>query len=219
MAFGLFEAPATFLKAMNTTLFPLLHKCVLVFFDDILIFSKTAEEHVQHLHLVLELLRQDKWQVKMSKCSFMQRQLRYLGHVISKDGVATDPNKITAVQQWHVPQSVKDQRSFLGLADYYRRFVRHFGIIAKPLTELLKKGVPFHWTDLQSKSFEALKQALTSAPVLTLPDFTKPFCIETDASGIGVGAVLMQGAHPLAFLSKALGPRSQGLSTYEKEYK
>lgn len=117
-----------------------------------------------------------------------------------------------------MPQNVKDLRSFLGLAGYYRCFVRHFSIIARPLTELLKKGAPFCWTDHQSQSFEALKAALTSAPVLVLPDFKKPFTIETDASGIGVGAVLMQGCHPLAFLSKALGPRSQGLSTYEKEY-
>lgn len=104
MAFGLSGAPATFLKAMNTTLYPFLRKCVLVFFDDILIFSKTAKEHVHHLRLVLELLRRDKWQVKMSKCSFMQRQLRYLGHVISEAGVATDPDRVTAVQQWPTPQ-------------------------------------------------------------------------------------------------------------------
>lgn len=146
----------------------------------------------------------------------MQRQLHYLGHVISEAGIATDPDKISAVQQWPVPRSVKDLRSFLGLAGYYRRFVKHFGIIAKPLTELLKKGIPFHWIKLEAKSFEALKLALISAPVLALPDFQKPFCIETDASGIGVGAVLMQGGHPLAFFSKALGPRSQGLSTYGK---
>lgn len=218
MAFGLSGAPVTFLKAMNTTLHPLLRKCVLVFFDDILIFSKTKEEHVVYLRVVLELLRRDKWQVKMSKCSFLQRQLRYLGHVISEAGVATDPDKITAIQQWSVPQSIKDLRSFLGLAGHYRRFVKHFGIIARPLTDLLKKGTPFHWTEHQSNSFEALKSALTLAPVLALPDFSKPFCIETDAIGIGIGAVLMQGDHPLAFLSKALGPRSQGLSTYEKEY-
>jgi len=112
------------------------------------------------------------------------------------------------------------QRStqFFGLAGYYRHFVRHFAIIAKPLTELLKKGVPFHWTEPQANSFQALKDALTTALVLALPDFKKPFCVETEASGIGIGAILMQGGHPLAFLSKALGPRSQGLSTYEKEY-
>jgi len=156
--------------------------------------------------------------VKMSKCHFAQRQLRYLGHVISEDGVATDPDKINAILQWPVPQSVKELRSFLGLAGYYRRFVKHFGIISKPLMDLLRKGAVYVWTDIQDKAFSALKQALTTAPVLALLDFSRPFAIETDASGIGIGAVLMQGGHPLAFLSKALGPRSQGLSTYEKEY-
>jgi hypothetical protein len=148
----------------------------------------------------------------------MQHQLRYLGHIISENGVATDPDKITAVHQWLVPRSVKDLRSFLGLVGYYRCFIKHFGVIAKLLTELLKKGVLFHWIELQSNSFEALKLASTTAPVLALSHFTKPFCIKTDASGIDIGAVLMQCGHPLAFLSKALGPRSQGLSTYGKEY-
>jgi len=218
MAFGLTGAPATFLHAMNTTLRSLLRKCVLVFFDDILIFSRSYEEHVEHVRLVLQLLQRDHWQVKMSKCHFAQRQLRYLGHVISEAGVATDPDKINAVIQWPVPQTIKELRSFLGLAGYYRRFVKHFGLISRPLTALLRKGVVFIWTDQQQDAFIALKQALTSAPVLALPDFSCPFVVETDASGAGIGAVLTQGGHPIAFLSKALGPRSQGLSTYEKEY-
>jgi hypothetical protein len=218
MAFGLSGAPATFLKAMNTTLHPVLRKCVLVFFDDILIYSHNFAEHVQHVRLVLELLAKDQWQVKLSKCLFAQRQLRYLGHIISEQGVATDPAKVEAVLSWPAPVSVKELRSFLGLAGYYRRFVRHFSLIAKPLTDLLKKGSIFAWTDQHLQSFEALKQAITSAPVLVLPDFAQPFVLETDASGTGVGAVLLQRGHPLAFMSKALGPCLQGLSTYEKEY-
>jgi hypothetical protein len=218
MAFGLSGAPTTFLKAMNTTLHPVLRKCVLVFFDDILIYSHSFAEHVQHVRLVLELLAKDQWQVKLSKCLFAQRQLRYLGHIISEQGVATDPVKVEAVLSWPAPVSVKELRSFLGLAGYYRRFVRHFSLIAKPLTDLLKKGSIFAWTDQHQQSFEALKQAITSAPVLVLPDFAQPFVLETDASGTGVGAVLLQRGHPLAFMSKALGPCLQGLSTYEKEY-
>ena len=154
----------------------------------------------------------------MSKCHFAQRQLRYLGHVILEKGVATNPDKVQAVLKWPVPRSVKELRSFLGLAGYYRRFVKHFGIISKPLTDLLRKGAVYVWTDSQDQAFLALKQALTTAPVLALPDFSRPFVVETDASGTGIGAILMQGGHPLAFLSKVLGPRLQGLSTYEKEY-
>lgn len=138
--------------------------------------------------------------------------------MISERGVATDPSKISAISQWPTPTNVKELRSFLGLAGYYRKFVRHFGVISKPLTELLKKNVVFVWTFTHDKSFAALKSALCNSPVLALPDFSKQFSIETDASGYGVGAVLMQEGHPLAFISKALGPRSQGLSTYEKEY-
>jgi hypothetical protein len=123
-----------------------------------------------------------------------------------------------AVLQWSTPKTVKDLRSFLGLARYYRRFVKHFGLISKPLTDLLRKGAVFVWTDIHEQAFDRLKTALTTAPVLALSDFSKPFTMETDASGGGIGAVLMQGGHPLAFLSKALGPRSLGLSTYEKEY-
>ena len=142
----------------------------------------------------------------------------YLGHLISEQGVATVPDKVQIVLQWPTPSSVKELRSFLGLAGYYRRFVRHFGMISRPLTNLLKKGALFVWTKVHEQSFLALKTALTSAPVLAMPNFSKPFVIKTDASGTGVGAVLMQQGHPLAFLSKSLSPRLQGLSMYEKEY-
>ena len=218
MPFGLSGAPATFQKAMNTTLSPLLRKCVLVFFDDILIYSKSYEEHLEHVKLVLQLLARDHWQVKLSKCIFAKRQVSYLGHVISQEGVSTDPSKVQAILRWPIPANVKELRGFLGLAGYYRKFVKHFGVIAKPLTELLKKGAIFMWTKDHQVAFQALQQALSSAPVLALPDFSTPFAIETDASGSGIGAVLMQNGHPLAYLRKPLGPRSQGLSTYEKEY-
>jgi hypothetical protein len=217
MSFGLSGAPATFQRAMNTTLAPLLRKCALVFFDDILVYSPTLSQHHTDLEGVLQLLRRDKWQVKRSKCSFAKQQLSYLGHVISSQGVATKEDKIRVVRDWITPTNVKQLRGFLGLAGYYRKFVRHFGIICRPLTALLKKGALFIWTSECVQAFEALKQALVSAPVLALPDFAKTFVIETDACDNGIGAVLQQDGHPLAFLSRALGPRSSGLSVYEKE--
>jgi hypothetical protein len=218
MAFGLTGAPGTFQAAMNSTLAPYLRKFALVFFDDILIYRKSLEENLVHIRLVFELLVKDQWKIKLSKCSFVQREISYLGHVISEKGVATDPKKIEAIAQWPTPQNVKELRSFLGLAGYYRKFVRHFGLLVKPLTDLLKKHSVFVWTSIHQNSFQSLQTTLCNSPVLSLPDFSKTFSIEIDASGSGVGAILLQDNHPLAFLSKALGPKSRGLSAYEKEY-
>ncbi|WVZ88094.1 hypothetical protein U9M48_034647 [Paspalum notatum var. saurae] len=211
-------APGTFLSAMNTTLGPYLRKFILVFFDDILIYSKSLAEHLHHLRLTFEILSRDHWFVKQSKCAFAQRSIAYLGHIVSNQAVSTDPAKIDAITHWPAPTIVKELRSFLGFAGYYRKFVRNFSLIAKPLFDLLKKGTLFIWTTAHTSSFEALKHALSQTPVLSLPDFTKPFCIEADASGVGIGAVLLQEGHPLAYISKPLGPKSLGLSTYEKEY-
>lgn len=218
MSFGLTGAPGTFQDAMNTTLHPCLRKFVLVFFNDILIFSSSLKEHIQHLRIVFELLAKDHWHLKLSKCSFAQTQINYLGHVISAARVGTNPSKLEAISLWPTPSSVKELRSFFGLVGYYRRFVWHFGIMSKPLTNLLKKHALFIWTAEHEEAFQALKAALCQSPVLALSDFSKQFTIETDASDAGVGAVLMQDGHPLAFLSKALGPKSRGLSMYEKEF-
>lgn len=217
MPFGLAGAPATFLGAMNSTLRPLLRKCVIVFFDDILVYSKSLTEHTQHLQQVLQLLRKDQWKVKFSKCAFGQQQISYLGHVVNSAGVSTDPSKIQSIAQWPTPVSAKQVRSFLGLAGYYRKFVKHFGIIARPLFNLLKKQIPFVWTEATNTAFELLKQNLISAPLLALPNFHKQFTIDTDACEYGVGAVLQQEGHPIAYMSKALGHKNRGLSTYEKE--
>ncbi|KAM3348690.1 hypothetical protein ACQJBY_022133 [Aegilops geniculata] len=217
MAFGVAGGPATFNGSMHTTLHPLLRICVLVFFDDILVFSKTLKEHIEHVRQVLQLLRADQWRVKQSKCAFGQQHIAYLGHVINAAGVSTDPSKIDTIKNWPKPMNVNEVRSFLGLAGYYHKFVKHFGIIARPMFNLLKKGHPFVWTDETQKAFELLKQGLISAPVLQLPDFSKTFVIDTDACDYGVGAVLQQGGHPIAYMSKPLGPKHRGLSTYEKE--
>jgi hypothetical protein len=162
-------------------------------------------------------LDQHHFKVNLSKCSFAKTQLHYLGHVISQNGVATDPGKVSIIKSWPSPRSAKEIRSFLGLAGYYRKFVANFGILSRPLTNLLKKGQLFVWHSEHEQAFNALKQALINAPVLALPDFSQQFEIETDASDKGIGAVLHQAGHPIAFVSKALGPRHQALSTYEKE--
>ncbi|XP_024314628.1 uncharacterized protein LOC112270762 [Brachypodium distachyon] len=217
MSFGLTNAPATFQGTMNTILAPLLRRCVIVFIDDILIYNRTLEEHIDHPRQVFSLLQQHQLRVKRSKCSFAQPSIRYLGHVINAQGVANDEKNIAAVQNWPPPHNAKEVRGFLGLAGYYRKFVRHFAVISKLLTELLKKHALFLWTSETDHAFETLKTALVSAPVLALPNFTKTFILATDASDLGIGAVLTQEGHPLAFLSRALGLRSRGLSTYKKE--
>lgn len=218
LSLGLAGGPATFNGAIAETLHHVLCKCVLLFFDDILVFSRTLEDHAMHLSQVFQLLQCDQWKIKLSKCSFGQCQFSYLGHVVSSEGVATEPSKVEAVAAWPTPMSIKEVRRFLGLAGYYRRFIRHFGIIARPLFNLLKKGAPFAWMDATETAFQLLKEKLTSAPVLALPDFAKIFTVETDACDAGIGAVLQQQGHPIAFMSKALCPKFRGLSTYEKEY-
>lgn len=216
MPFGLTNAPATFQALMNQTFKDFLRKFVLVFFDDILVYSRNLQEHLDHLKLVLDTMRQHTLYAKLSKCSFGGQRVEYLGHVITGDGVATDPAKIEVVAQWPTPTTVKQLRGFLGLSGYYRRFIRSYGVIAKPLIDLLKKD-GFKWSEGAELSFQQLKTALCSAPVLALPDLTQQFIVETDASAMGIGAVLMQQHHPLAFISKALSPKQQVFSVYDKE--
>lgn len=217
MPFGLTSALATFQGCMNSILSPLLRKFVLVFVDDILIYSRSLSNHVQHLQSVFQILTEHHLKVKKSKCSFAQQRLAYLGHVISPNGVSTDEDKILVVRNWPTPTNVKELRGFLGLTGYYCKFVRYYGVLSKPLTNLLRKGQSYIWTATTEQAFQSLRQALVTAPVLAMPDFTAPFVVETDASDKGIGAILMQKQHPIAFLNRALGPRHQGLSTYEKE--
>jgi hypothetical protein len=172
---------------------------------------------LEHISVVLKLLQHHHFHVKLSKCSFAKQELCYLGHIISSQGVSTSPTKIEVIRNWPQPTTVKDLRSFLGMAGYYRKFVPNFGLISKPLTNLLRKDILFVWTSTTEASFQALKTALASTPVLAIPNFDKTFTVETGASAKGIGAVLQQQGHPIAFVSKALGTKAQGLSTYEKE--
>nr|CAN62821.1 hypothetical protein VITISV_013041 [Vitis vinifera] len=216
MPFGLTNAPSTFQSLMNNIFQPYLRKFIPVFFDDILIYSRSFSDHIHHLSIALQVLRENLLYAKSNKCFFGHSSIEYLGHVISSGGVYTDPQKVVAVRDWPTPITLKQLRGFLGLTGYYRRFVKDYGKIAKPLTDLLKKDA-FHWTEGSNQAFMALKQAMITAPVLALPNFSKEFIIETDASGQGIGAVLMQEGHPIAYISKALSDRFQTLSTYEKE--
>jgi hypothetical protein len=165
MPFGLTNAPSAFQALMNEVLRPFLRRCVLVFFDDILIYNKTWAEHLQHMRAVFTVLREHSLVLKRSKCLFAQRNVAYLGHVITGSGVAMDESKIDAVKAWPIPRTIRALRGFLGLTGYYRRFIHNYGIIAAPLTALLKKEA-FRWSDDATAAFNALKAAPTSAPVL-----------------------------------------------------
>ncbi|KAJ0779178.1 putative nucleotidyltransferase, Ribonuclease H [Helianthus annuus] len=216
MPFGLTNAPSTFQRLMNDIFRPFLRKFVLVFFDDILIYSATWEEHLSHLRLVFKTLLDNQLVAKLSKCVFGQTQVGYLGHIVSAESIAVDPEKIVCIQNWPTPKNVKDVRSFLGLAGYYRRFIRQYASIAGPLTDLLKKD-NFTWSPPQEDAFVRLKTLLSSTSVLRLPDFSKPFTIETDALGTGVGAVLSQDKQLIAFYSHKLSPRIQQASANQRE--
>lgn len=216
MPFGLTNAPSTFQSLMNEVFRPHLRQFVLVFFDDILVYSRTWDDHLQHLRVTLYLLRQNKLFAKMSKCVFGKSEVEYLGHMVSAKGVSAEPTKLQAITTWPLPTTVKNLRGFLGLTGYYRRFVQDYGRICSPLHGLLRKGV-FEWTPEATSAFQQLKIAMTSAPVLALPNYHKLFVVESDASGTGLGAVLMQEGHPIAYWSKGLSARDQALSTYEKE--
>jgi hypothetical protein len=217
MSFGLCNAPATFQCVMDSVLASCLRRYVLVFKDDILVYSPSLELHLDHLATVLKLLRDAQLYVKTSKCSFACSSLEYLGHIVSADGVTTNPQKTQAMVNWPVPTTVTELRGFLGLTRYYRMFVRNYAIIARPLTLLLKKK-SFVWTDSAIAAFQALKQAMSSTPVLCLPDFSKQFVVEMDACDSGIGAMLMQDQHPIAYLSKPLGAAHLALSIYDKEF-
>jgi hypothetical protein len=216
MPFGLTNAPSTFQGLMNSIFKPFLQKLVLVFFDDILIYSKSWEDHVQHVDKVLQLLKEKQIYAKPSKCFFGVKEVEYLGHILSHDGAKVDPNNIKAMMDWPIPKTLKNLRGFLVLTGYYRKFIWNYGRIEAPLTTLTKKDA-FSWTLEATKSFEQLKEVMCKAPVLTTPDFTKTFIVECDALGNGIGIVLMQEVRPLNFECRPLKGKDLHKPIYEKE--
>jgi hypothetical protein len=191
ISFGLTNAPAHFMYLMNSVFIPELDKFVVVFIDDILIYSKNEAKQAEHLLIVFQCLREHKLYAMFSKCDFWLKEVQLLGHIISENGISVNPSKIQDVLNWEATTSVPEIRSFLGLAGYYRRFVPDFSKIARPMTELLKKGVRFNWDDKCEQTFQTLRKLLTSAPVLAQPDITRPFDVYYDASGTGLGYVLI----------------------------
>ena len=216
MPFGLTNALATFQSLMNQVFKPFLRRCVLVFFDDILVYSADIDEHAKHLGMVFNVLKYNQLFANKKKCVIAHSQIQYLGHRISKRGVEADEDKIKKMINWPPPTNISGLRGFLGLTGYYRRFVKGYGEIAAPLTKLLQKNA-FKWNEEANTAFENLKLAMTTLPVLALPDWNIPFIIETDASGVGLGAVISQNGHPIAFFSQKLSTRAQNKSIYERE--
>ncbi|KAJ9557738.1 hypothetical protein OSB04_012352 [Centaurea solstitialis] len=217
MPFGLTNAPAAFMDLMNRVCRPMLDRSVIVFIDDILIYSKTKEEHVVHLREVLEVLRRERLYAKFSKCAFWLEEVQFLGHIINREGIKVDPAKIEAVMNSEVPKAPTEIRSFLGLAGYYRRFIQDFSKIAVPLTRLTKKSEPYVWGSEQQVAFDTLRQKLCEAPVLTLPEGVEDMTVYCDASRLGLGCVLMQRGRVIAYASRQLKPHEANYPTHDLE--
>ncbi|GJV00720.1 putative reverse transcriptase domain-containing protein [Tanacetum coccineum] len=217
MPFGLINAPAVFIDLMNRVCKPYLDKFVIVFIDDILIYSRNKEEHADHLRIILELLKKEKLYAKFSKCDFWISIVQFLGHVIDSQGIHVDPAKIEAVKNWASPTTPTEVRQFLGLAGYYRRFIKDFSKIAKSLTELTQKNKKYIWGEDQESAFQLLKQKLCEAPILALPEGNDDFVVYCDASHQGLGAVLMQREKVIAYASRQLKPNEENYTTHDLE--
>jgi hypothetical protein len=192
MAFGLTNAPSTFMRLMNEVLHAFIGKFVVVYFDDIFIYSKSIDEHIDHLRVVFNALRDEHLFGNLEKCTFCTDRVSFLGYVVTPQGIEVDHEKVEVIHGWSIPKILSHVQSFLGLARFYRHFVKDFSAIVAPLNELTEKGVPFSWGTRQENAFDMLKDKLTHAPLLQLPNFNKTFELECDASGIGLGGDMLQ---------------------------
>ena len=221
MPFGLCNAPSTFQRLMEMVLAGLHWSICLVYIDDVIVYGRTCQEHLTRLEEVFERLQHAGLKMKPSKCYLLQKRVRYLGHVLSENGVETDPEKISCIKNWPVPTNVEELRRFLGIATYYRRFVHQFARIAAPLHHLTNKGSAFYWSQECNDAFSTLKQKLSSAPVLCFPQFDREFIVDTDASDTGLGAVLSQVIEDeervVAYASRTLTKAERQYATTRKE--
>ncbi|KAJ9544324.1 hypothetical protein OSB04_024031 [Centaurea solstitialis] len=217
MPFGLTNAPAVFMDLMNRVCRPYLDKFVIVFIDDILIYSQSKKDHEHHLRLILELLKAEKLYAKFSKCEFWIREVHFLGHVVNKEGIHVDPTKIETIKKWEAPKTPTEIRQFLGLAGYYQRFIANFSKIAQPLTTLTQKDKKFIWGEKQEEAFQLLKHKLCNAPILALPEGTDNFVVYCDASHQGLGCVLMQNEKVIAYASRQLKVHEKNYTTHDLE--
>ncbi|GJT48758.1 reverse transcriptase domain-containing protein [Tanacetum coccineum] len=217
MPFGLTNAPAVFMDLMNRVCKPYLDKFVIVFIDDILIYSKTKKDHEHHLRLMLDLLRNEKLYAKFSKCEFWLQEVHFIGHVVNHDGIHVDPSKIEAVKSWKALTTPSEVRSFMGLVGYYRRFIENFSKIVKPLTSLTQKNQKYEWGEKQEKAFQTLKDNLCNAPILSLPDGVEDFVVYCDASNQRLRCVLMQRHKVIAYASRQLKSHEKNYTTHDLE--
>ncbi|XP_071708258.1 uncharacterized protein [Rutidosis leptorrhynchoides] len=217
MPFGLSNAPSTFMRLMNHVFKRFIGRFVVVYFDDILVYSADVTQHVAHLRELFDVLHTQQLYANGAKCHFLTKEVTFLGYVISSDGIRMDDRKIEAITSWLLPTNIHEVRSFHGLASFYRRFIRNFSSIIAPVTECMKGG-RFTWTDAAIAAFTELKHKVTHASILVLPNFNDVFQVECDASGVGIGGVLSQNNKPIAFFSEKLNETRQKYSTYDREF-
>ncbi|GKB60592.1 putative reverse transcriptase domain-containing protein [Tanacetum coccineum] len=217
MPFGLTNAPAVFMDLMNRVCKPYLDKFIIVFIDDILIYSMDEKEHEEHLKAILELLKKEKLYAKFPKCEFWIPKVQFLGHVIDSRGIHVDPTKIESIKDWVSPKTPTEIRQLLGLAGYYRRFIEGFSKVAKSMTKLTQKGIKFDWGEKEENAFQLIKQKLSSAPILALPKRSEDFVFYYDASHKGLGVVLMQREKVIAYASRQLKVYEKNYTTHDLE--
>ncbi|GBP03435.1 Retrovirus-related Pol polyprotein from transposon 297 [Eumeta japonica] len=219
MPFGLKNAPATFQRLMNETLRDFINKTCVVYLDDILIFSTSLKEHVKAITDIFRVLEAANLKIQVDKCNFMKKETEFLGHILTKEGLKPNPNKIKVIQELELPRTEKQIKSFLGLTGYYRKFVKDYAKVAQPMTKYLRKGAKINTKDpTYIESFEKLKLLISSHPILKYPNFDKQFTLTTDASNYAIGAVLSQEGHPVCFASRTLNNHERNYSATDKEF-